>query len=193
MPQEGVPRGEVIKMPPWTRSTVFPGTHRDWWLYVPKQYDSSKPACVMVFQDGGGYVNINTNGSWRVPTVFDNLIAKKEMPVTIGVFINPGEVPSAEPGPKPRSNRSFEYDSLGDQYARFLLEEILPEEHPIVPEGFNFSTHIDVLASGNDDDTTAFLKDYADEETPQQFARDLKITLPDHEDPPFPRDHLLPG
>src|SRR5437773_3728932 len=127
MPQEGVPRGEVIKMPPWTRSTVFPGTHRDWWLYVPKQYDSSKPACVMVFQDGGGYVNINTNGSWRVPTVFDNLIAKKEMPVTIGVFINPGEVPSAEPGPKPRSNRSFEYDSLGDQYARFLLEEILPE------------------------------------------------------------------
>src|SRR5262245_12420714 len=64
MQQEGVPRGEVIKMPPWTNSTVFAGTHRDWWLYVPKQYAPDKPACVMVFQDGGGYVNINSNGQW---------------------------------------------------------------------------------------------------------------------------------
>jgi enterochelin esterase family protein len=126
IPQDGVPRGEVIKMPPWTNSAVFPGTHRDWWIYVPKQYDPARPACVMVFQDGGGYVNNGTNGQWRVPTVFDNLIAKKEMPVTIGIFINPGEVPPAEPGQKARSNRSFEYDSLGDQYARFLLGEILP-------------------------------------------------------------------
>src|SRR5690349_7136902 len=126
MPQDGVPRGEVIKMPPWTNSTVFPGTHRDWCVYVPKQYDPARPACVMVFQDGGGYVNNGTNGQWRVPTVFDNLIARKEMPITIGIFINPGEVPPAEPGQKARSNRSFEYDSLGDQYARFLLEEILP-------------------------------------------------------------------
>ena len=125
MPQDGVPRGEVIKTPAWTNSTIYPGTHRDWWLYVPKQYDPSKPACVMVFQDGAGYVS--SNGSWRVPTVFDNLIQKKEMPVTIGIFINPGAVPPAEPGQRGRSNRSFEYDSLGDQYARFLLEEILPE------------------------------------------------------------------
>ena len=125
MPQDGVPRGEVIKMPAWTNSTIYPGTHRDWWLYVPKQYDASKPACVMVFQDGAGYVS--SNGSWRVPTVFDNLIHKKEMPVTLGIFINPGMVPSAESGQRGRSNRSFEYDSLGDQYARFLLEEILPE------------------------------------------------------------------
>jgi len=127
MPQEGVPRGEVIKMAPWTNSSIFPGTHRDWWLYVPKQYDPAKPVCVMVFQDGSGYVNVNSNAQWRVPTVFDNLIHKKEMPVTIGIFINPGEVPPAEPGQRPRSNRSFEYDSLGDQYTRFLLEEILPE------------------------------------------------------------------
>src|SRR4030095_8990145 len=127
MPQDGVPRGEVIKMPPWTNSAIFPGTHRDWWVYVPKQYDAAKPACVMVFQDGGGYVNSNTNGQWRVPTVFDNLIAKKEMPVTLGIFINPGAIPPAGEGQRGRSNRSFEYDSLGDQYARFLLEEILPE------------------------------------------------------------------
>ena len=127
MPQEGVPRGEIIQLPPWTNSAVFPGTHRDWWLYVPKQYDPAKPACVMVFQDGGGYVSVNTNASWRAPTVFDNLIHTKEMPVTIGIFINPGVVPPTEEGQKARSNRSFEYDSLGDQYARFLLEEILPE------------------------------------------------------------------
>src|SRR5205085_7207721 len=100
-------------------------TERDYWVYVPKQYDGSKPAAVMVFQDGAGYVNLN--GDRRVPTVFDNLIHKKEMPVTIGIFINPGNIPAAQPGGRPRSNRSFEYDSLGDQYARFLLEEILPE------------------------------------------------------------------
>src|SRR5688572_4757801 len=84
MPQDGVPRGLVTKHT-WT-SKVFPGTARDWWIYVPSQYDAAKPACVMVFQDGSGYVS--TNGSWRVPTVFDNLIHRKEMPVTIGVFIN---------------------------------------------------------------------------------------------------------
>ena len=123
MPQEGVPRGDVTRYH-WS-SKIFPGTERDYWLYVPKQYDPAKPACVMVFQDGGTYAN--TNGQFRVPVVFDNLIAKKEMPVTIGIFINPGEVPPAEPGQEARSNRSFEYDSLGDQYARFLLEEILPE------------------------------------------------------------------
>lgn len=124
MPQEGVPRGEVMKYA-WTNSAIYPGTVRDYWVYVPQQYDPAKPACVMVFQDGSGYAN--TNGQFRVPVVFDNLIHKKGMPVTIGIFINPGVVPAAEPGQRGRSNRSFEYDSLGDQYARFLLEEILPE------------------------------------------------------------------
>ena len=125
MMQDGASRGEVIKMPPFTNSAIYPGTHRDWWIYVPKQYDSAKPACVMVFQDGSGYAS--TNGQFRVPIVFDNLIHKKEMPITIGIFLNPGTVPPAEPGQNVRSNRSFEYDSLGDRYARFLLEEILPE------------------------------------------------------------------
>ena len=123
LPQEGVPRGEVTQHQ-W-ESKIFPGTVRDYWVYVPKQYDAAKPACVMVFQDGGSYVK--TNGDFRTPIVFDNLIHKKEMPVTIGIFINPGKVPPAEPDQKPRDNRSFEYDSLGDQYARFVLEEILPE------------------------------------------------------------------
>ena len=121
--QPGVPRGKVTKHT-WT-SKIFPGTVRDWWLYVPAQYDSKQPACVMVFQDGGSYVN--TKGQFRVPVVFDNLIHKKEMPVTVGIFINPGVVPPAKPGERERRNRSFEYDTLSDQYARFLEQEMLPE------------------------------------------------------------------
>jgi enterochelin esterase family protein len=106
-------------------STVFAGTDRDCWTYVPAQYDKDKPAAVMVFQDGGGYVN--ETGSYRVPVVFDNLIHKKKMPVTIGIFIQPGSFPPEKEGQKPRSNRSFEYDTLSDQYARMLVDEILPE------------------------------------------------------------------
>jgi enterochelin esterase family protein len=123
-PQADVPRGVVTKHS-WNQSAIYPGTSRDWWVYVPAQHDAAKPACLMVFQDGGSYVS--TNGQYRVPVVFDNLIHKKEMPITIAVFINPGTVPAAEPGQKPRGNRSYEYDSLGDLYARFLLEEILPQ------------------------------------------------------------------
>lgn len=120
-----VPHGEVTKMPPLENSKIFPGTRRDWWIYVPSQYDKAQPACAMVFCDGAGFVK--ADGQFRVPVVFDNLIARKEMPGTIGIFINPGMIPAGEPGQKERSNRSFEYDSLGDAYARFLLEEIIPE------------------------------------------------------------------
>ena len=120
--QPGVPQGKVTQFP-W-KSNVFAGTERDCWLYVPAQYDGSQPAAVMVFQDGGSYVN--DKGDFRIPIVFDNLIHKKEMPITIGIFLNPGNVPPAGPDQKPRQNRSFEYDTPSDQYARFLLEEILP-------------------------------------------------------------------
>jgi enterochelin esterase family protein len=122
--QPGVPRGKVTQMPAWT-SKVFPGTVRDWWLYVPAQYDGKTPACVMVFQDGKSYVD--NKRDFRVPIVFDNLIHKKEMPVTIGIFLQPGTIPPRTPGGKGRSNRSFEYDTLSDQYATFLEKEILPE------------------------------------------------------------------
>jgi len=121
--REGVPEG-IVTQHHWT-SRVFPGTERDYWVYVPKQYDAAKPACVMVFQDGGNYVDLKKD--FRVPIVFDNLIAKQEMPVTIGIFINPGVVPASKPDEKPRVNRSFEYDSLSPQYADFLLKEMLPE------------------------------------------------------------------
>jgi enterochelin esterase family protein len=108
-----VPKGTVKQMPAW-ESKIFAGTKRDWWVYVPAQYRAETPAAVMVFQDGAGYREY-------VPTVFDNLIAQGGMPVTVGIFIQPGTFEGN------RSNRSFEYDTLSDQYARFLLEEILPE------------------------------------------------------------------
>ena len=128
-----VPHGEVTKLK-WENSQTFPGTTRDWWIYVPQQYNPAKPAAIMVFQDGEGYVK--TNGAWRIPYVFDNLIARKELPVIIGVFINPGQTADAQPGDKPK-NRSFEYDSVNDSYARFLLEEILPE----VGKKYNLTTN----------------------------------------------------
>jgi enterochelin esterase-like enzyme len=122
-PKPGVPQGIITKFT-LADSKIFPGTTRDWWLYVPKQYNPAKPASVMFFCDGAGMQN--PTGQFRVPVVFDNLIAAKQMPVTIGVFINPGTFPASEPGRKDRSNRSFEYDSVSDLYARFLIEEIVP-------------------------------------------------------------------
>ncbi len=116
-PQENVPKGEVLKFA-FEKSTIFPGTTREVWVYVPKQYDGAKPACVYVNQDGI---------QWNAPTVFDNLIARGEMPVTIGVFVMHGRVKAPNANALDRFNRSLEYDGLGDNYARFLLEELLPE------------------------------------------------------------------
>lgn len=119
-----VPHGEVTEHT-FASSTVYPGTTRKYWVYVPKQYDAAKPAGLIVFQDGGGYAS--ADGDFRVPVVLDRLIAKGDVPVLIGVFVNPGVIPAAQSGEKERSNRSFEYDSLGETYSKFLLEELLPE------------------------------------------------------------------
>ena len=116
-PQPGVPQGELIKFT-FDGSKIFPGTSRDVTLYVPKQYDPAKPACVYVNQDGV---------QWNAPVVFDNLIARGELPIIVGVFITPGVVKARDPSTQQdRFNRSYEYDGLGDAYARFLLEELLP-------------------------------------------------------------------
>lgn len=132
-PRAGVPTGTVTPMPAW-RSRIFPNTTRDWWVYVPAQYKPDGTAAVMVFQDGRNY--INPKGNWRAPIVLDNLIARGEMPVTVAIFVDPGHDPSkgAPKNPGSGSNRSLEYNSLGDRYAQFLLEEILPEvekTHPL--------------------------------------------------------------
>jgi sugar lactone lactonase YvrE/enterochelin esterase-like enzyme len=122
-PQAGVPQGTIVSFR-FDNSQVFPGTTREVQVYVPAQYDPAKPAAVMVFQDGPGYAN--PNGQWRVPVVFDNLIHRGEMPVTIGIFVPPGVVPAGDDGAMDRFNRSFEYDAVSDRYARFLIDEILP-------------------------------------------------------------------
>lgn len=122
----GVPRGRVESFA-FNDSKVFPNTSRAGWVYIPAQYDASHPPALMVFQDGHTYVR--EDGRMRVPIVFDNLIAAGEMPVTVGVFINPGHRGTNGPpdaGWGHRNNRSLEYDGLGDAYARFLLEELLP-------------------------------------------------------------------
>ena len=122
--QAGVPHGDVTHFQ--HVSAIFPDARRDYWVYVPQQYDPTTPAAVMVFQDGHTYKS--EEGSFRVPVVFDNLIHGGAMPVTVGIFINPGHVGDEPPAtPWAASTRSFEYDTLSDQYARFLIDEILPE------------------------------------------------------------------
>ena len=117
-PQPGVPKGELLKFT-LDKSKIFPGTTRDYWIYVPAQYKPESPACVYVQQDGIRF---------EAPTVFDNLIHKREMPIVIGVFVTPGVVKAANANMAlDRFNRSYEYDGLGDNDVRFLLEELLPE------------------------------------------------------------------
>lgn len=124
-PKDGVPKGTVTRHV-WSDSKVFPDTIREYWVYVPDQYqpNGDAPAAVMVFQDGRNYVG--EKSGFRATTVMDNLIAAGDMPITIGIFIQPGHVGDELPTGKP-SHRSVEYDTPDDTYARFLLDEILPE------------------------------------------------------------------
>src|SRR6476619_329326 len=116
--QIGVPKGEVLKFT-FDSSKIFPGTWREYWVYIPAQYRPERPACVYVNQDGI---------QWKAPTVFDNLIYHHEMPVSFWVVVMPGRVPASDSDiANDRFNRIFEYDGLGDADARFILEEILPE------------------------------------------------------------------
>ena len=127
-PHEGVPQGKVIG-PTALPSKVYPNTTRDYWVYVPTQYDASRPASLMIFCDGHAYVGLK--GNYRIPYVFDNLIYRREMPVTIGVFINPGHRPDqkeatdADWGDR-STNRRVEYNALDDKYSRLIVDELLP-------------------------------------------------------------------
>ncbi len=162
-PQEGVPRGEIQGPFKW-KSEIFPGTVRNFWIYVPAQYrDRSGPACVLVVQDGLGRAR-----GWKLTTVLDNLIHKKEMPVTIGIFISPGVVPAPHANARPRFNRSFEYDAMGDRYARFLIEEILPH----VSEKYDLSDRPDdrAIAGASSGGICAFTAAW---ERPDAFRRVL--------------------
>jgi enterochelin esterase family protein len=124
--QPDVPRGSLLG-PLEFRSQVFAGTVRRYWIYVPAQYDQNEPASVLVFQDGQRAVN--PSGSLRVPVVLDNLIHRGDIPVTIGIFITPGQLGETYPdalGMKNPDHRAAEYDALDDRYARFIVEEMLP-------------------------------------------------------------------
>src|SRR5262245_10939742 len=128
MPQEGVPKGE-IRGPYTLPSNAYPGTQHTYWVYVPAQYDPAVPAALMVFQDGQAFKD--ENGDMRAHHVMDNLIYRREIPVMIGVFINPGRTPE-QPEPNLQewgdrtTNRPTEYNTLDDKYARVITEELMP-------------------------------------------------------------------
>jgi enterochelin esterase-like enzyme len=128
LPQEGVPKGE-IRGPYTLPSTAYPGTQHTYWVYVPAQYDPKIPAALMVFQDGHAFKD--ENGDIRAQNVMDNLTYRREIPVMIGVFINPGRTPE-QPEPRAKewgdrtTNRPTEYNTLDDKYAQVITEELMP-------------------------------------------------------------------
>lgn len=126
--QEGVPKGQM-RGPFTLPSVAYPGTQHTYWVYVPAQYNSARAASLMIFNDGQAF--IAPTGNLRAFNVLDNLIYRREIPVMIGVFINPGRRPD-QPEPTPQNwgdrdtNRPAEYNSLDDRYARVIVDELLP-------------------------------------------------------------------
>jgi enterochelin esterase-like enzyme len=128
LPEDGVPKGE-IRGPFTLPSQAYPGTQHTYWIYVPAQYNPATPASLMIFQDGQAFMA--PEGDLRAHNVMDNLIYRREIPVMIGVFINPGRRPD-QPEPNPKewgdrtTNRPQEYNALDDKYARVVVDELLP-------------------------------------------------------------------
>ena len=137
MPQEGVPKGE-IRGPYHIQSNAYPGTQHTYWVYVPAQYDPAIPTALMVFQDGQAFKD--ENGDLRAQNVMDNLIYRREIPVMISVFINPGRT-AEQPEPTPAdwgdrtTNRGTEYNTPDDKYARVVTEELMP----VINKEYNIS------------------------------------------------------
>jgi enterochelin esterase-like enzyme len=123
--KEGVPKGTVTTFT-W-ESKIYSNTKRNYYVYVPAQYDPNKKTALMIFQDGHAY--LKEDGDFRTTIVYDNLIHRKELPVTICLFVDPGYWSDAGPPDNffRSQNRSFEYDDLSDQYATFLMVELVPE------------------------------------------------------------------
>jgi enterochelin esterase family protein len=170
--QDGVPQGK-LEGPKTLPCEVFPGTQHTYWVYVPAQYDPQQPASLMIFQDGQAF--IDPSGSIRAPNVLDNLIYRRELPVMLAVFINPGRRPD-QPEPTPRNwgdrdtNRPTEYNTLDDRYARVICDELLPvlsKEYNVAKEA---SRHgIGGASSGA---IAAFTVAW---ERPEQFSKVLSI------------------
>lgn len=167
--QAGVPEGRLEKFE-WKDSHVFPNTVRDVTVYIPAQYDAAKHASLMVWQDGTRHADPNGQpGQLRATRVFDTLIAKNEMPVTIGVFIDPGRKPTQKAGDK-AANRGFEYDSLGDAYARFVIDEILPTVKQRYSLTWSDRPEDHAIAGGSSGGICAFTVAW---ERPDQFSKVL--------------------
>lgn len=128
LPQPGVPQGNLIG-PLEFHSKIFAGTVRRYWIYVPVHYDAKNPPNLLVFQDGQRA--INPHGPLNIPVVLDNLIAKGEIPQTLGIFITPGNLGAAHYpdnlGMDNPNHRAEEYDAVNDNYTHFLIKELLPE------------------------------------------------------------------
>jgi enterochelin esterase-like enzyme len=128
LPRDGVAKGDV-RGPYTLPSQAYPGTQHTYWVYVPAQYDPAVPASLMIFNDGQAFKNMD--GDVRAPNVLDNLIDRREIPVMLAVFINPGRTPE-QPEPTPQdwgdrsTNRPTEYNTLDDKYARVIVDELMP-------------------------------------------------------------------
>jgi sugar lactone lactonase YvrE/enterochelin esterase-like enzyme len=119
-PDANVPHGELLEGA-ITDSKIYPGTENGFQVYVPAQYDPARPACLIVKLDGLSAFEA---------TVLDNLIAKKEVPVMIGIGIVPGTIWKGTAGTPGRAasrfNRSYEFDSVNDHFPDYVLNELLP-------------------------------------------------------------------
>jgi enterochelin esterase family protein len=146
LPQDGVPKGDM-RGPFTLPSQAYPGTQHTYWVYVPAQYDPSKPASLMILNDGQAFKSMD--GDVRAPNVLDNLIYRREIPVMVAVFINPGRRPD-QPEPTPQdwgdrtTNRPAEYNSLDDKYARVIVDELMP----VINKEYNISKDPDQRGIG---------------------------------------------
>jgi enterochelin esterase family protein len=137
LPRDGVPKGD-IRGPFTLPSKAYPGTQHTYWIYVPAQYDPAVAASLMIYNDGQAFMN--PEGDMRAQNVMDNLIFRRELPVMIGVFINPGRTPD-QPEPDAKewgdktTNRPTEYNTLDDKYARVIVDELLA----VLTKGYNIS------------------------------------------------------
>jgi enterochelin esterase family protein len=172
LPQDGVPKGE-IKGPFTLPSTAFPGTQHTWWVYVPAQYDPATPASLMVFNDGQAFMH--PEGDLRAQNVLDNLIYRREIPVMLAVFINPGRKPE-QPEPNLQewgdrtTNRPEEYNSLDDRFPRVIVDELLP----VLKKDYNISPDPEQHGIGGESSgaIAAFTVAW---ERPNQFRKVLSI------------------
>jgi len=159
--------------PATLQSEVFPGTQHTYWIYVPAQYDPKEPAAFLVFNDGQAM--IATNGDMRVPNVLDNLIWRREIPVMIAVFINPGRTPE-QPEPNLKqwgdqtTNRPEEYNRLNDKYPRVIVDELMPA----IKKQYNISPdpEMHAIAGTSSGAIAAFTVAW---ERPNQFRKVISI------------------